>query len=491
MNAPESGVEARPAATVVLLRDAGTGLEILLTTRPKSMKFMGGAVVFPGGAVASPDLDPRWRDASRRSPEDAAAALGMDDPAAALGAFVCALREAFEEVGFILGEGPLGRLRRADADDPQRFLETCLSHRVVLATDALVPAGRWVTPSGSPIRFDARFFLAPVPNGWEPAPDPREVSQCRWAAPADALADLAAGRAVMAPPTIEMLQRLSSVASVDTALSAPPAGRRDVLSVRLSPLVHVVVAPNPGIMTGPGTNTYVVGTSPSLVIDPAVDDPAYLDAIIAAAPGGISEIAVTHRHPDHVGGAAALAARTGAAVRGYGDQPAGTATVVPVADGDVLGAGGARVVALHTPGHAPDHLCFLLAGTASLFSGDVVLGEGTSVIAPPDGNMRAFLHTLRRLAAIDLSRIYPGHFRALDGGNDVVRRLIEHREQRAAEILGALGESPKSPAEIVAAVYTDTPAPLHAIAEYSVVAHLESAEEDGLVRRDDRGWSRR
>jgi glyoxylase-like metal-dependent hydrolase (beta-lactamase superfamily II)/8-oxo-dGTP pyrophosphatase MutT (NUDIX family) len=486
MNPPDP----RPAATLVLLRDAPAGMQVLLTTRPRTMKFMAGAVVFPGGAVAPADLDPRWREASRRSPADAADALGMDDGRAALGTFVCALREAFEEVGFLLGDGPLERLRRADADVPHRFLEACLDGGIVLGTDDLVPAGRWVTPPGSPVRFDARFFLAAVPEGWEPVPDPREVAACRWAAPAAALDDLAAGRALMAPPTIEMLQRLSGFDSVAAALSSPASTAPAILSVGLSPLVHVVLAPNAGIMTGPGTNTYVVGSGRCVVIDPAVDDDVYLDAVVAAAPGGISEILVTHRHPDHVGGVAALTARTSAPVRAYGDAPAGGIGVAPLYDGGVVEAAGVRLEALHTPGHARDHLCFLLDGR-DLFSGDVILGEGTSVIAPPDGDMDAFIATLRRLGAIGLGRIYPGHFRSLDRGDEVVHALIEHREQRAAAILDALDDESRTPAEIVATVYGDTPPVLHPVAEYSVLAHLESAERDGLVERTDDGWRRR
>jgi len=486
MNPPDP----RPAATLVLLRDAPAGMEVLLTTRPRTMKFMAGAVVFPGGAVAPADLDPRWREASRRSPADAAVALGMEDERAALGTFVCALREAFEEVGFLLGDGPLGRLRRADADRPQRFLDACLDGGIVLGTDRLVPAGRWVTPFGSPVRFDARFFLAAVPEEWEAAPDSAEVAACRWMPPHAALDDLAAGRALMAPPTIEMLQRLSDFDSAAAALSSPESTAPAILSVRLSPVVRVVLAPNPGIMTGPGTNTYVVGSGRCVVIDPAVDDDDYLEAVVAGAPGGISEILVTHRHPDHVGGVAALTARTSAPVRAYGDAPAGGVAVAPLSDGGVVETTAVRLEAIHTPGHARDHLCFLLDG-ADLFSGDVILGEGTSVIAPPDGDMDAFLDTLRRLGAVHLERIYPGHFRFLDGGDEVVRTLIEHRRQRAAAILDALGDDSKTPAEIVAKVYGDTPGVLHPVAEYSVLAQLESAERDGLVERTEEGWRRR
>ncbi|MGH2755259.1 MAG: hypothetical protein ACRDLB_12625, partial [Actinomycetota bacterium] len=290
----------RPAATVVLMRDGDRGLEVLLTLRPKHLRFMGGAAVFPGGAVAAADRDPRWVARSALSPGDAAAALGDDDATSALGAYVCALREAFEEVGFLLGNGPVDDLERADADDPDAFLDDCIAHDVVLGTDELVPAGRWVTPAGSPIRFDTLFFLAGVEPGWEPVPDPNEVASCRWITPGEALAELAAGGLMMAPPTVEMLQRLEAYSGRSEAMEglggAGLKGAGHVLSVRLSPLVHVVLAPNPGLMTGPGTNTYVVGSGPTTVIDPAVPDQPYLDAVLEAA-GEVAQILVTHRHP--------------------------------------------------------------------------------------------------------------------------------------------------------------------------------------------------
>ncbi|MFN2388245.1 MAG: MBL fold metallo-hydrolase [Actinomycetota bacterium] len=477
--------EPRPAATLVILRDGRDGLEVLLTIRPRHLRFMGGAAVFPGGAVAAADRDPRWADAAPLRDEDP---TGPDERAAA----VCALREAFEEVGFTIGDGPIESLNRADASDPGSFLGRCLALGVSLATDSLVFAGRWVTPLGAPIRFDARFFLVRAPRGWEPVPDPAEVESCRWLTPPDALTALAAGDLLMAPPTVEMLQRLAAHDSFEVAASSLGRdcldGPGGVLATRLSPLVAVVLAPNPGIMTGPGTNTYVVGSGPTCVVDPAVDDPAYMAAVEALA-GRISHILVTHRHQDHVGGVAALAARSGAPVLAYGDAPAGGETVAPVDDGHVVATGGARLKCLHTPGHSSDHLCFSLEGAASLLSGDSILGEGTAVIAPPDGDMRAYMRSLRRLAGLDVDRIYPGHFRPLDGGRAVIEGYLAHRTERADAVLAALRDgSPRTLEEVVSIVYADTDRALHAIAALSALAHLEMLEADGLVERVDGRW---
>lgn len=484
------GSEPRPASTLVLVRDGTQGLEVLLTVRPRHFRFMGGATVFPGGAVAPADLDPRWVDASARSPAEAVADLGEVDEANALGWYVCALREAYEEVGYLSAEGPVESIGRDFADDPERFRRRCLELGVVLATDRLTAAGRWVTPLGSPVRFDTRFFLAVAPAGWDPSPDPSEVAACGWRAPSEALRELAEGKAIMAPPTIDVLQRLerfgTAAEAIGSVVGGSLGGAATVLAARLSLKVQMVIAPNPGLMTGPGTNTYVVGDGPTWVIDPAVDDPSYIDAVANSA-GDVVAILVTHRHPDHTGGAAALVARTEAPVLAFGEAPAGGVPVTRLEDGDVLELPGATLKAMHAPGHAGDHLCFFLEEERSLFAGDNVLGEGTPVISPPDGDMRAYLATLRRLSTLGARRIYPGHFRPL-ADEKVWTRYLAHRAEREDMILAALVPKSATLEEIVASAYGDTPAELHPLALRTALAHLEMLEEDGKVGRRGRLW---
>ncbi|MDQ3772760.1 MAG: MBL fold metallo-hydrolase [Actinomycetota bacterium] len=488
---PSVDQKARPAATLVILRDSDAGPQVLLTVRPKTLRFMGGAVVFPGGAVETADLDPRWEQASVLTRREAALALDVRDEAPALGSYVAALREAFEEVGFLIGRGPLDKLVGRQ-DEPAMWLESCLDLGIVLGTNQLVSAGRWVTPLGSPVRFDARFFVVCAPVGWEPAPDRTEVDGALWSTPAEALGDLAAGNSVMAPPTIEMLQRLDGHSDTEEILSSIRdttwQADREILSVRLSPHVALVLAPNPGVMTGPGTNTYVVGTGTTLVVDPAVDEAPYLDAVMAVA-GTVESILVTHRHSDHTGGAAALAARTGAPVRAFGDEPIDGVTVEPLSEGDETRAGGVTLRALHTPGHASDHLCFEMVGTKSLFAGDNILGEGTAVIAPPDGNMRDYLFSLYRLRGLELERIYPGHFRPLDGGTAIIDDYLAHRAERRRAVIAALG-SATSVDDIVTRVYADTPEHLHPVAHLQVEAMLELLEEENVVACHRGDWKR-
>jgi glyoxylase-like metal-dependent hydrolase (beta-lactamase superfamily II)/8-oxo-dGTP pyrophosphatase MutT (NUDIX family) len=492
MQRTNASSDPRPAATLVILRESDGGPQVLLTVRPRSMRFMGGAIVFPGGSVDHADRDPRWERASPLSQADARAALGIDDPGAALGSFVAALREAYEEVGFPPGRGPIEKLERDLTDEPARWLERCLELGVKLMTDELVPAGRWVTPLGSPVRFDARFFVVPAPEGWEPEPDPTEVDGAYWSTPGDALGELAAEKAIMAPPTIEMLQRLDGHRDVPSILSSLQnvewQSNGEILRARLSPHVAVVLAPNPSLMTGPGTNTYVVGSGRTVVIDPAVADDAFLDSVMAIA-GEVAAIAITHRHPDHTGGVAALVERTGAPVFAHGDDAVDGIPVQRIVEGDEIAAGGAALRTLHTPGHASDHVSFELVGTKSLFAGDNILGEGTAVIAPPDGNMRDYLFSLYRLRGLDLERIYTGHSKALDGGTAVIDGYLAHRAERRQSVIDAL-DVPRTVEEIVSLVYADTPENLHALARLQVVAMLELLEEEQIVDAADEEWSR-
>lgn len=468
-------------------------MDVLLTRRPESLRFMGGAVVFPGGAVEAGDGDPRWSRASRLAPELAIARLGEDAEAVpALAYFVAALRESFEEVRFG-GESLLGiDIPQQDARDPARWLEGCIEAGVILDTDALVPAGRWVTPLGAPIRFDTRFFVTRAPDGWAPQWDRSEVADCWWSTPSRALEELAEGRSIMAPPTIEMLQRLTAYASVEEALTSfhvRSNATDDLLSTRLSPFVHVVLAPNPGVLTGPGTNTYIVGgAGPRWVIDPAVPDDPYIEAVLNVAVD-VAAILVTHRHPDHIEGAAALHARTGAPVVAFGTEAVAGVPVTPVADNETLRLPSVQLRVLHTPGHSSDHVCFYVEGAASLFSGDTILGEGTAVIAPPDGDMAAYMATLRRLRAMPIDRIYPGHFRAIDGGRAVIEGYLAHRAARETAIFDAVASGASELADIVALAYDGTPPELIPAASFSALAHLEMLERDGRVVRANDRWS--
>ncbi len=263
-----------------------------------------------------------------------------------------------------------------------------------------------------------------------------------------------------------------------SALSTPRPGEL----VEVADGVVRLTAPNPSIMTGPGTNSYLVGTRSLVAIDPGPEDEGHLAALAEAAGGRLKAVIVTHTHRDHAPGARRLAELTGATVLGYEERD-GFRPDRRLAEGDVVAEGDLPLVALHTPGHASDHLCYLAQrGGRLLFSGDHVMGGSTVVIAPPDGEMRAYLSSLERLLELSpaIGAIAPGHGPALSNPLDVLRGYIGHRLARERAVQAALSARHQASVdEIVADVYTDVREELHPIARYSVWAHLLKLREEG------------
>ena len=249
--------------------------------------------------------------------------------------------------------------------------------------------------------------------------------------------------------------------------------------------VQVILAPNPSVMTGPGTNTYLVaGSAGCAVIDPGPEIAAHLEAVAAAAQaaGGARAILITHGHPDHVEGAATLGRLTGASVLAWSREGVPVADAL-LADGEVVALGDRSLRALHTPGHRFDHLCFLLEDVGALFAGDLVAGVGTVVISPPEGDLLDYLASLRRLLALDLRQILPAHGPAIEQPHALLEQYIAHREQREAQVLAGLADGPVAVAALVATIYADVDAQLHPIAARSVLAHLLKLERESRVER--------
>jgi len=258
--------------------------------------------------------------------------------------------------------------------------------------------------------------------------------------------------------------------------------------IRLSDGVRLVRAPNPSPMTLEGTNTYLVGDGDTLLlIDPGPTSEEHLAAVRdAVADAHVAAILITHRHYDHAQAARAFADAFDAQVAGFGGPD--DTVEVSVEDGARVGADGVFLTAMHTPGHAGDHLCYVLEEERAVFSGDHVLGRGTTVITWPDGDMGAYLEGVRRLQAVAPARIYPGHGPAIEDPAPVLTWYLEHRLDRERQIVDAMRAGPGTPAELVERVYTDVDVSLHRIAEMSLRAHLAKLAGEGRATEEGDRW---
>ncbi len=545
--AAEAPKPLRAAATLVVLRDAESGLggvEVLLLKRADRNDHNSNAWVFPGGVV----------DAGDR----AAVACRGDDANGDAAYAITAIRECFEECGLLYATDAQGRALDAWTSAPwqawreplnrgERTMEQLLqASGLAPQTDAVVRLSRWLTPVGIPKRFDTHFFVARAPQQQQVAIDGTETVDHRWMRPADAL--LRNSGMKLLTPTHKTLEWLGTCANVDAALAhARTHGNRDVVMprigrdrkgprpvtpdepayaeighldpegkggvscvilsgvpVRLSPRVIRVTAPNPSVMTGPGTNSYLVGGGDAnawAVIDPGPDIDAHLDALLAAAPGPIRWIFATHTHNDHSPLCTKLTARTGAKVYGRvaafpkGQDPAFAPDVALTASETriALDGAGATIVAIHTPGHASNHICYLLEEEATLFTGDHVMQKATVVINPPDGDMAAYVASLRALAARGddtITWLAPGHGFLMPQPQRVFEGVVEHRLKREQKVIASLGEVGPTPiGMLVTRVYDDVHEALHPVAERSLEAHLLKLRTEGRAVEREGTWA--
>jgi len=243
-------------------------------------------------------------------------------------------------------------------------------------------------------------------------------------------------------------------------------------------VVHRVVAPNPGPYTGPGTNTWIVEAGPVVaVIDPGPDDEAHLEALdrrLAGATVGV--VLVTHSHPDHLPLAERFARPHHASVRRYPE----------LGDGDVVNVGTLKLTALHTPGHSADHLCFFIPGDRALFTGDLILGRGSSMVTYPEGDVAAYLRSLDRVAALEPTILFPGHWDPVTDAMGKIAEYKKHRLEREAQVLDEVRRGPGSADELTRRVYGDLDDRLMVAAEMTLRAHLRKLVDEGSVAVHDR-----
>ncbi len=539
LHAQREPVATRPAATVLLLRDGADGVEVLMTRRSMTASFAPGAYVFPGGGVDALDAASHPQAQRRATQSD----LHLTQA-------IAAIRESFEELGVLLA-------RRADGhhattadiaalDRKQPFVAQCQARGLTLAADEVFVLAHWITDRDLPRRFDVPFLVARMPEGQSPVADESEQFEPVWVRPADALARHKAGSFFIIFPTIRTLERLQAFANVQEVLKACASteqplwtscprggflegreerfmeheqaqgfGELELVSpdgqivhtldwgtntpVRLLKNVIRLTAPNPGAMTGPGTNSYLVGDPHTgyIAIDPGPNEPEHIERLWQAAGGDIRLIVCTHSHPDHSPGAAPLQVMCAGSAQGkppiLGLPNAPTANEVSqfkpdralldleqlkltgkVPEGDVTHT----LKVVFTPGHAANHLCLVLLEDGLLFSGDHVLNGSTTVVNPPDGDMTAYLESLDVLTAAcaehQINFILPAHGYVLSDAVGAIAQLKAHRLKREAKVLRVMQAEPDgSLDDWVKLAYDDVPTRLWPVAKRSLLAHVQ------------------
>ena len=256
----------------------------------------------------------------------------------------------------------------------------------------------------------------------------------------------------------------------------------------LSAQVRRIVAPNPGLMTGPGTNTYVVGETDLVVVDPGPAEPSHVEAILDCVGDQLKFIACTHTHPDHSPAAVRLAEATGATLIGRvtADDQHQDLTFQPAAqieDDDCISGDGWTLRAIRTPGHIDNHVCFLLEEEGMVFAGDHIMNGSTVVIVPPGGNMADYIASLRRLLDYDVKVVAPGHGELIPDCRGEVEKLVRHRLMREAKVAAALDSVPRSLDALVVTVYDDVDPAMHEWAKLSLLAHLITLEGEGRTSK--------
>ena len=545
----------RPAATLILARDMDSAIEVLLIRRTHMAEFVGGAHVFPGGGVDAADGAAKM-EAHCEGLDDAEASRMLGLERDGLAYWTAAVRECFEEAGLLLALDERGEY--ADTNHPQRtqvfaqmreslrsgaltLAELCREQRLRLAAGRMVYYSHWITPPGRPRRYDTRFFIAAAPPAQTPSHDNSETVGHLWIRPADALERHRRGEMHMVFPTIKTLESMARFARTEDLMEyarsarkvpvmAPrPAtgrdGRKTLLVpsdyayaevgrldpegkgtaaadivcgrvVRLSNKVRRITAPNPGHMTGPGTNSYLLGAGEDIaIIDPGPVIDAHIDALLAAAGARIRWILVTHTHMDHSPAAMLLKAKTGAELMGMPPPPfeRQDRSFRPdrvLAHGERVAVAGCVLRVIHAPGHASNQLCYLLEEEKLLFAGDHIMQGSTVVIGPPDGDMRVYLDSLRRLQGEDIAWLAPGHGFLMDKAQEAVERILIHRLARENKILNAVRAAGAATLEtLLPAAYDDVAAHLHPVASRSLLAHLIKLERDGRLNEMQGVWS--
>jgi ribonuclease/clavin/mitogillin len=492
----------KDAAAVILLRHQTNpkNPEVFLVKRSEKLAFLGGYHAFPGGQFDATDAEARVEN--------------CDDPATKT-AISCAARELFEETQVLVargGEALTKGQRESLFDDLQSgrmSWPALLNHyQLHLDADDFTFVGRWVTPPFAARRFDTLFFLVncPAKQTAHISAD-AELESGDWIAAGDAVGRWQRSEILAVPPVLHALKTLAGGLNEDLVerfLASPNAQGDPTRRIEFRPNYICYPVRTPTKPPATHTDCYLIYTSQELLIidpgSPYEDEQQALaqtvDQLIAEG-RSVREIILTHVHPDHVGGVNALKKHLGKQTRVAAHKLTAEPLVESVRvdrfieDNDLITLKGSPEIslrALHTPGHARGHLCFHDERTGTLISGDNIVGLGSVLIEPTEGNMREYLDSLRRMRALlNLSVIFGGHGPAIANPYTKLDQYISHRLEREQNILQAIREGATTAQAIVARVYTDVSLKAHAMAEQAVLAHLEKLIDEGLVQKGSDG----
>jgi endoribonuclease LACTB2 len=484
----------KDAAAVILLRENTdpNNPEVFWVKRSDKLAFLGGFHAFPGGQIDRDDASVDVRNAP--NPETSAMISG-------------AARELFEELGVLVARGgeTLTKGQRSslldDLESGRMSWPALLDHyNLYLDAEDFTYVGRWVTPPFNARRFDTWFFLVNCPPKQEPHVIAGELSGGEWLPARDAYARWMSDEVVAVPPTLHALQMLGAGVTpdlVDRFLTRKQAHGVPEREITFRPNYTCFPVRTPTRPPATHTCCYLVHTSKELLIfDPGSpyeeEQQALAECVgeMIAAGRRVREIILTHHHPDHVAGVNSLKAHLGGNVTVAAHKE--TSRILNdvhvdrfIEDGELIQLDGEpqlQLQAMHTPGHARGHLCFHDAQRGVLITGDNIVGFGSVLIDPADGNMRDYLNSLRRMRSLTgLSVLFGGHGPAVATPYQKIDQYIAHRLEREQNILQAVQNGITDPKEIVAQVYTDVSPKAYAMAERAVMAHLEKLREDGKV----------
>lgn len=480
-------------AACVLLTRGPDSRSVFLVRRAPALRAFGGLHAFPGGKVAPADAE-----VLPANPRCATAA-----------------RELFEETGVLVARRADGNflssrfglvvLRRELLEARLTFPDLLSRLGLTVSPDDFLPIGTLVTPPFAPLRFDTQFYVAHLPPGQEATVWPGELDEGRWVTAAESLDEWTRGACLISPPTLTMLEAIREHAVADIPERLAPHFRdlaAGVLpAIYWSPEVQMLPLRTAALPPSTHTSAYLVGRDPAYLIDPGPSDPSEQQVLFQALDRRIAEgmrlraVILTHQHPDHIGAAYACAERYAVPIWAHPRTAELLTDKVKVDralnDGDRLdlgatpdGSGPWHLEALHTPGHASGHLAFYEPHYRLLFAGDLISTLTSVVICPPDGDLAAYLESLRRLQRYDCRLLLPAHGSPSADPARVLREAIAHRLVREEQLVEALQAGPRTVEELGPLLYRGLPSNLMRFAEMQIQAGLLKLQAEGRAQPD-------